>query len=69
MTQIAKKLGIKYSTAKTLLRNYKGIYELEDKELVRTLCLDFNNKKLAKKRCGYASIDERMAEVSAEGSS
>lgn len=53
-------MGIKYSTAKTLLRNYKGIYELEDKELVRTICLDFNNKKLAKKRCGYASIDERM---------
>jgi hypothetical protein len=35
--QITQRLGIKYSTAKTLLRNYKRLPEESDERLVRSL--------------------------------
>lgn len=66
---MAKKLGIKYSTAKTLVRNYRGIYEFENKELVRAVCLEYNSKRLAKKRCGYISIETKQCDLTPEGSS
>jgi len=38
LTQIARRLGIKYSTAKTLTRNYRSIPEEQNTLLVNALC-------------------------------
>ena len=58
MTQIARKLGIKYSTAKTLIRNYKALPEESNRELVQALCADFEKKHRYRKRCSYRVIPE-----------
>lgn len=54
--QIAKRLGIKYSTAKTLTRNYKAIPEEQNTTLVNSLCDQFDKKSRARRRCSYRMI-------------
>jgi hypothetical protein len=60
---MARQLGIKYSTAKTLVRNYRDIFEREDEAVVRAACQEFSDQSQPKKRCGYAAIEERAVEV------
>lgn len=54
--QIAKRLGIKYSTAKTLARNYKAIPEELNPDFVNTICEEFDHKTRPRIRCGYRMI-------------
>jgi hypothetical protein len=57
-------LGIKYSTAKTLLRNYRQLYEQTDKTLLRNLLNDQKDQKNKEKpvvRCGYAPRTHEVA--------
>lgn len=55
--QIAKNLGLKYSTAKTLIRNYKGTPEEKNQELMTRICEPFDHIKQTKKRCTYRYIN------------
>jgi hypothetical protein len=52
-------LGIKYSTAKTLTRNYKAIPEEQNTALVDTLCDQFEKKTRARRRCSYRAIEDQ----------
>lgn len=36
--KVAKKLGLNYSTAKTLARNYKGVPEEHNQDLMTRIC-------------------------------
>jgi hypothetical protein len=54
--QTARALGIKYSTAKTLIRNYSQTFHTEYPELVRTACQEFATHAGSSRRCGYAAI-------------
>lgn len=53
---MAKRLGIKYSTAKTLIRSYSANFEIEDQQLVKAVCTEFTSQTTPKVRCGYAPI-------------
>lgn len=59
--QIAKRLGIKYSTAKTLTRNYKAIPEEQNTALVNSLCDQFDKKSRARRRCSYRMIEDQSS--------
>jgi hypothetical protein len=61
--QVANQLGIKYSTAKTLLRNYRQIYEQTDKTLIRTLLNEHKNKEKSKVRCSYAAMPTKAYDI------
>jgi hypothetical protein len=49
-------LGIKYSTAKTLIRNYSHTFHTHDPHLVKLACLELCPLNRADIRCGYAPI-------------
>jgi hypothetical protein len=54
--KVAESLGIKYSTAKTLVRNYKFIEEEKDEDMVQALVRDFEKGKRPRRRCSYQLI-------------
>jgi hypothetical protein len=61
LSQVARRLGIKYSTAKTFTRNYQSLPEEKNTALVDALCDLFERRPRTRRRCGYRLLSEAGA--------
>lgn len=55
--QIARRLKINFSTAKTLVRNYRPSPKL-NKCLIDKLCAEFDGRSRPRKRCSYRIVED-----------